>query len=52
MFVLFHKRVCGPLANPLFHHQPDEVLKPDSKIEAACYKADHAIQNVIDLLAA
>ena len=22
MFVLFHKRVCGPLANTLFHHRP------------------------------
>jgi len=52
MFVLFHKRVCGPLANSLFHHQPDQILKPASKLEAAYYKADHAIQNVLDLLAA
>ena len=22
LFVLFHKRVCGPLANTLFHHRP------------------------------
>ena len=22
MFILFHKRVCGPLANSLFHHRP------------------------------
>jgi hypothetical protein len=28
MFILFHKRVCGPLANSLFHHRPDETLKP------------------------
>jgi hypothetical protein len=28
MFNLFHKRVCGPLANSLFHHRPDENLKP------------------------
>ena len=27
-------------------------LKPSSKIEAAYYKADHAIQQVLDLLAA
>jgi len=52
MFILFHKRVCGPLANSLFHHQPDETLKPDTNIEAAYYKADHAIQQVLDLLAA
>jgi hypothetical protein len=52
MFILFHKRVCGPLANSLFHHRPDEALKPDSKIEIAFHKADHAIQRVLDLLAA
>ena len=53
MFILFHKRVCGPLANSLFHHRPDEALKPPvSKIETAYYKADHAIQHVLDLLAA
>jgi hypothetical protein len=52
MFVLFHKRVCGPLANSLFHHRPDEILKPASKIETAFHKADHAIQQVLDLLAA
>jgi hypothetical protein len=36
----------------LFHHRPDESLKPSTKIEAAYYKADHAIQQVLDLLAA
>ena len=44
MFILFHKRVCGPLANSLFHHRPDETLKPTSKVETAYHKADHAIQ--------
>jgi hypothetical protein len=52
MFVLFHKRVCGPLANSLFHHRPEETLKPASKIETAYHKADQAIQQVLDLLAA
>ena len=52
MFILFHKRVCGPLANSLFHHRPDEILKPPSKVETAYHKADHAIQQVLDLLAA
>ena len=41
MFVLFHQRVCGPLANSLFHHRPDEILRPTRKIEAGfsccCY---------------
>lgn len=52
MFVLVHKRVCGPLANSLFHHRADETLKPNSKIETAFHKADNAIQKVLDLLAA
>src|SRR5438034_2193026 len=52
MFILFHKRVCGPLANSLFHHRPDEKLQPASKVETAYYKADRAIQQVMDLLAA
>ena len=52
MFLLFHKRVCGPLANSLFHHRPDETLKPASKLETAYHKADQAIQQVLDLLAA
>jgi hypothetical protein len=52
MFILFHKRVCGPLANSLFHHRPNETHKPASKVETAYHKADHAIQNVLDLLAA
>jgi len=52
MFILFHKRVCGPLANSLFHHRPDEAFKPGSPIETAYYKADRAIQQVLDLLAA
>jgi hypothetical protein len=52
MFVLFHHRVCGPLSNSLFHHRPDESHKPVSKIETAYYKADRAIQQVLDQLAA
>ena len=52
MFVLFHKRICGPLANSLFHHQPRPSSPPPGKIETAYYKADAAIQNLIDQLAA
>ena len=52
MFVLFHKRVCGPLANSLFHHRPTYSSKPPAKIEAVYHKADTAIQNLIDQLAA
>ena len=52
MFVLFHTRVCGPLSNSLFHHLPDESQKATSKIETAYYKADRAIQQLLDQLAA
>jgi hypothetical protein len=52
MFVLFHKRVCGPLANTLFHHRPDEHATPPAKIEVAYHKADVAIQKLVDLAAA
>jgi hypothetical protein len=52
LFVLFHQRVCGPLANSLFHHRPQHSSKPRSPIETAYDKADNAIQKLIDLLAA
>jgi len=52
MFILFHKRVCGPLANSLFHHRPDESPRPKSKIETAYHKADRAVQHILDQLAA
>jgi hypothetical protein len=51
LFVLFHKRVCGPLANSLFVRRP-HTPQPASTIEAAYHKADQSIQRVIDLLAA
>ena len=50
MFVLFHKQLCGPLANSLFHHQPDAASRPKSKLETAFHKADDSIRNIIQLL--
>ncbi|HZM11684.1 MAG TPA: hypothetical protein VFC15_15865, partial [Candidatus Limnocylindrales bacterium] len=52
LFLFFHKRLCGPLANSRFHHQPDPAHRPNSKLEAAYHKPDKAIQNIVDLLAA
>ena len=51
-FVLFHRQLCGPLANSLFHHQPDQNARPASKLETAYYKADASIRNVLRLLEA
>jgi len=52
LFLFFHKRLCGPLANSRFHHQPHPQHRPDSRLEAAYHRADAAIQKVVDLLAA
>jgi hypothetical protein len=52
LFLFFHKRLCGPLANSRFHHQPDAQHRPNSRLEAAYHRADAAIQKVVDLLAA
>jgi len=52
LFLFFHKRLCGPLANSRFHHQPDPKHRPNSKLEAAYYKADKAIEAIVDLLTA
>lgn len=52
MFVLFHKRVCGPLANSLFHHKPTTAPCSIHKLEKAYHKADASIQHIVDLLAA
>jgi hypothetical protein len=52
LFLFFHKRLCGPLANSRFHRQPDPQHRPDSRLEAAYHRADAAIQKVVDWLAA
>ena len=52
LFVLFHKRLCGPLAHSLFHHRPNPNHAPQSKLEAAYHKADTAIGEIVQLLAA
>ena len=51
-FVLFHQKLCGPLTNSLFHHQPDCKARPQSKLEVAYHKADESIRNIIQLLEA
>jgi hypothetical protein len=52
LFLFFHKRLCGPLANSRFHHRPDIRHSPPTKLEAAYHRADKAIQQIVDLLAA
>jgi hypothetical protein len=52
LFLFFHKRLCGPLANSRFHHTPDPQHSPNSQLEAAYHRADKAIEKIVDLLAA
>ena len=53
LFLLFHQRLCGPLAGSQFHHQPEQSHRPkQSKLEQAYYKADHAIDEIVSLLRA
>jgi hypothetical protein len=52
LFLFFHKRLCGPLAHSRFHHRPDARHQPDSRLETAYHRADKAIQQIVDLLAA
>jgi hypothetical protein len=50
--LFFPKRLCEPLANSRFHYRPDAHYPPASKLEAAYHRADKAIQQIVDLLAA
>jgi hypothetical protein len=52
MFVLFHKRVCGPIANSLFQPHPVSPTSADTKLEAEYRRADQSIQQILQLLAA
>ena len=51
LFVLFHQRICGPLANSLFHRKPSQSHTPTTKLQGAYHKADASIQQLVDLLA-
>jgi hypothetical protein len=52
LFLFFHKQLCGPVANSCFHHRPNPQHRPESRLEVAYHRADKAIQQVVDLLAA
>jgi hypothetical protein len=52
LFLFFHKRLCGPLANSRFHHKPDPARRPNSKLKTAYHKADKALENTVNLLKA
>jgi hypothetical protein len=53
LFLLFHQRLCGPVAGSQFQHRPTEQHRPkQSKLELAYYNADRAIDEIVTLLRA
>lgn len=52
IFILFHKRICGPLANSLFNRRPANNYVINSKLEKAYHRADDSIEKIIHLVAA
>ena len=51
LFLLFHQRLCGPVAGSQLQHRPDEQHRPKcSTLEAAYYKADRAIDEIMEIL--
>jgi len=52
LFVLFHQRVCGPLAHSLFNRPPESTFQPATRLEAAYRKADQSIQALVQPFAA
>jgi len=52
LLLLFHQRLCGPLAHSLFRHRPDRTHLSNTKLEAAFHKADNSIRQIIELLEA
>jgi len=52
LFLLFHQRLCGPVAGSQFGPQPDPQHQPAGRLERAYYKADTAINDIVRLLRA
>ncbi|HEU4388121.1 MAG TPA: hypothetical protein VFV34_10010 [Blastocatellia bacterium] len=53
LMLMFHQRLCGPLAGSQFANRPDANHRPKmSKLEEAYYKADEAIDMIVQILKA
>jgi hypothetical protein len=51
-FVLFHKKLYGPISNSMFNFKPNQNLKVNSKFEKAYQRIDKEIDKLISLMAA
>ncbi|MCW5981190.1 MAG: hypothetical protein KIT09_24115 [Bryobacteraceae bacterium] len=53
LFLLFHQRLCGPVAGSQLQRRPDERYCPrHSRLERAYHEADRAIDNIVSLFRA
>ena len=52
LLVQLRRRIYGPLAFGLLHHRPNHKHSPHSVFERAYFKVEHAVDDLIDLLAA
>ena len=52
LFLLFHQRLCGPVAGGQFGRRPEQRYCPRSPLEQAYYKADQAIDEIVSILRA
>lgn len=52
LFLLFHQRLCGPVAGSQFQRRPEERHCPRSPLERAYYNADRAIDGIVSILRA
>jgi hypothetical protein len=53
LFLLFHQRLCGPVAGSQFLRRPQEKHRPKpGKLEQAYFQADRAIDQIVSLLRA
>jgi hypothetical protein len=52
LFLLFHQRLCGPVAGGQFGRRPEQHYCPRSPLERAYYKADQAIDEIVSILRA
>jgi hypothetical protein len=50
LFLFFHKRLCGPLANSRFRQEPDAKASPTQPARTAYHRADKAINQIVGLL--
>ena len=52
IFVLFHKKIYGPIAGSLFIFKPNQSIKTNSKLEKSYRKIDRDLDQLINLIAA